>query len=1289
MHLCSLGWSLLASTLVAVMSGASLRAQTPARPLRISPARPAILPGLPAPNPAPANTDSNSPRQAVPPDAGAKLPRLLALKFDRRPSVILRAWAAPEPKTIAEEDAENAEKGAAPPAEAAVAETPPTEGDGSPPAASAEPTPTPGDLGPGDAPPPVDPAKAAAEAKARQLAARVLARELEVLQRDVTLGRWTNVHAFLAALPANEQKPAYEHLLRDLANPAFLQQPDGRTPQYLRENNAFLFGDVFGLVAACPEKLDKKQMPLLVPIFRRALDGGCTFEDLLPLLRREVDKPDAERILTQRQAALLLSGLGRDDELEPFLPSLEQARQDDDREAFNLLARHALALYAKDQKAAHLERAWQVTQAALAAGTITDAEKAEALRRAVDLAPKIAAQLGQAWLAESFASRPERGKEILATIGSAAAQGFQSHGVDPTYRRQGLELQKTAIDALLTAAPERAASWRETLSLMAQNWIAEATWTSTASSATSRGPVLQRDVYGNIYYEDAGRSTNAQVRAIAAGELLEVRPSGKWAETLDPAVLPDLAYATAQLYLKVNEEDNAFPHLEALARTHPERGKQLAQEFLRTWISNHDPNAARSRTSRYVFMYGFEERREAIPLTRSKQERNLQELAQWVQRLRALPIQDLDEGLLVEAFTKAHSTAEVYRLATIEKVFGAMDALQPKTLAGLLEQMRINLGGVWRRADVQENAKTKRNQKDIEREVLAGYETAGEVVTRALAQHADQWALLSVQAALWHDENNFRHEVDKSADFAPKRVEALSAFAHAAERYAAVAKDLPENEQTTQAYETWFYAALGASDLGALSDENALMPGEPAKIRAAILALPGELAERHMGLFANSLFTRLSAVKPTVKFRYLRAGFDIVGDHKRAFEARRVFDYYNDLVTEVKLVAKIDGDDRVGHERPFGVRVDLEHTREIERESGGFGKYLQNQNSQRFAFNYGRPLEDYRDKFQEAASQALREHFDVLSITFNDESVRSKAGDRYGWRVTPYAYLLLKARGAQIDTLPSLRLDLDFLDTSGYAVLPIESPAVPLDATTTADAPRPYAALEVTQILDERQADQGKLTLEVKATGQGLVPDFDSILTFAPEGFDVVKRDDPGVSVSKFCDDQVNIGSDRTFVLTLRAKAGQEPTRFRFASARSDDTKLVFQRYADADIVSATPELILDAHYGRRTFPWGWVVAAGAAVAAFTWLLLLARARRRRQVVTGPFQVPEPATPFAVLQVLRAIERRNGFATDAQRELSDTIRRIEESYFAPAMHGADRAAVDLRRVAEDWVRRAQ
>src|SRR5690606_33499227 len=125
-----------------------------------------------------------------------------------------------------------------------------------------------------------------------------------------------------------------------------------------------------------------------------------------------------------------------------------------------------------------------------------------------------------------------------------------------------------------------------------------------------------------------------------------------------------------------------------------------------------------------------------------------------------------------------------------------------------------------------------------------------------------------------------------------------------------------------------------------------------------------------------------------------------------------------------ELETALDGSNSIGHGRPFGVFVNIRHTREIERESGGFGRYLQNQNTgaRNFFYNYGRPLENYRDKFEEYVVQAVGEKFDVLSVTFQSEDVTSRSLSKEGWRVTPYAYVMLKSRSPEVDIIPSFQL---------------------------------------------------------------------------------------------------------------------------------------------------------------------------------------------------------------------------------------------------------------------------
>src|SRR5690606_8645636 len=119
---------------------------------------------------------------------------------------------------------------------------------------------------------------------------------------------------------------------------------------------------------------------------------------------------------------------------------------------------------------------------------------------------------------------------------------------------------------------------------------------------------------------------------------------------------------------------------------------------------------------------------------------------------------------------------------------------------------------------------------------------------------------------------------------------------------------------------------------------------------------------------------------------------------------------------------------------------------------------------------------------------------EVRSITFADPKVSSRGDPEPGWRVTPYAYVLLKARGPEVDKLPALSLDLDFLDTSGYAVLPIASAPLPLDARPAVGDPRPLARAEVAMTLDERRAGDGLLVLEVQAKAHGLLPPLGELL---------------------------------------------------------------------------------------------------------------------------------------------------------------------------------------------------
>ncbi|HEX3869648.1 MAG TPA: hypothetical protein VHV77_04345, partial [Pirellulales bacterium] len=1126
----------------------------------------------------------------------SRLERLKELKFDRSPAAWLKAWAI---------------------------------ANGAEPSTSTDDTKVVGD------------AKANGDAKAadKPKSPDPLDAELKAFQADVTLGQWSKVKTYLSGLPEAEGKAAWQQLLASLTAPA----PHRWRPGVPSDPNVWGVDDLLGLAAARPVELDKKAISSLGQLLAAALERDLAAEAVASRLAAALDDPAEKHILTRRQVAQLLEAAGQHVELASFLPTIDEAIAAEDAEALNLLSQYCVARWRRDGKADDLDRAWRATQAVLAILKASATDKKKALECAVDLAQQVRVELGQKWLDDSFARDAQQGAEILAALGRLVGHGFEQHPRQPEERLKPLALQKAAVDALLKANRAQADAWRTTLQLFALEWLREAEYSREHDQSQSSGSRMRSDAFGNVYFHNFGDGMMAmgnhdQPLPIAIDKLLELAPEKDWAAVLDEPVRVRVMTLRAELLLKVNHEERAFPLIEQLAPTYPKRAQSLAEEFLRVWKSNHDPNQAERYMNPFYFYYGFNNRAQSIPLTRSKQERNLVELAGWTERLKKLPIPKLDERLLTEAFTTCHSSAEVYRLAAIERVFGPIDQLKAGTLAALAQQMRQNLASLWRAPQVQEAAKTRRKTKDTEAEVLRGYDVARDVVTRAQTRNPDEWSLTLASAALELDESNYRQELAKDPTFQERRQRAMAGFAKAAQLYTATAPQLAEEDESIEVFEQWFYASLGACDLESIDDEKQPDPKQTARVRAALDELPGKLGERHRERFASQLFTHLRSVKPVVKFRYLREGFAIVGDHPLADDAHKVFDYYRDLVTEIKLDVSLDGAAAnggvVGHEQPFGIQVNLRHTPEIERESGGFGRFLQNQNAMMFGYNFGRPTVDYRDRFATAVRESLNENYEVVSITFETDKVRSKETAQPGWRVTPYAYLLVKARGPQVDKLPPLKMDLDFLDTSGYVVLPVESPAVPLDARPPRGAPRQAENVALTQILDERQADTGKLLLEIKASARGLVPNLDELVDLQFEGFEIAAIDDRGVAVAKFDDEspRVAILSERSWVVRLDATDGPvaAETPFHFAASQLPEARMTWHRYSDADLENVGESVTLQSRYGQRNLPWLAMGIAAAMIAILAAAGFVMFRRLRAPAETASVELPDPLTPFSV-----------------------------------------------------------
>ena len=1305
----------------------------------IDPSELMMLDGSDPSNTSPTGSDGPIPDS---PDAlqQQKQQLLQSLEFDRRPSAILRLWATPTPP------------------ESTTSITPPNQPqkqpeNSSPSTPTTPPNPNPNpDPNPNPNPDPnPDPAAAERAAAAAKAQADFLQfrTALTALQRSVTLGDWTAVRNTLQTLAETDRERVYDRLLQSLQQgPA--SAPKNRMGQVIGEKNLIRAADLTEIAELCPaDTLSKARSSQLGSLAANASQEGESPSALAQTFRARLQTDTPGRRLTPEVAANILLTAGRLEDCLSFLPPLDQSIAAADLRNLDLQSQVLVSLHQQKPDRSKLEQAWAAVQAILevppqppaptdtpaAAANpaetptpptetpsaapvatpnppapqqpkpLTPAEQEQlqqaALRRAVLLVPQLRRELGRKWLADSFTGQLERGRRILTGIGSAAARNMGEQAQNPDERLQTLLLQQTAVDALLTHAADNTETWRPVLHLLLVNWLREASYSAEWDASTSRGPRMQRDQFGNFFWQQDPaeqmrqmQMQNGMPRPIPSGKLLDARPDDRWLAFLENGFIPTFAAASARLHLKVKEETLAFPWIEQLAKTHPAEARELVETFLSTWSENNDPNNERRRTNPYMFSFGYNERLNAIPLTRSQQKRNLQELAEWVKRIRALNLEGVNEEWLATAFTKVHSAAEVYQQQDLEAVFGDLQLVRPETLALLLNGMRSALSTVWRDPQVQQAAGTNRKKAEIEAEVLRGYQSALGLCTTALAQQPRSWQLLSVRGALLHDLNNYQNDLARSPEFIERRREALTALQDAANAYSETVQQLDEDKHSVSAFNTWFYAALGDASLERITAERVAIPEQIPLISHALQNLPAEVRERHLDMFANDLFTRMSTVNPAVKFRYVREGLKLAGERPQARDARQVFNYYSDLVTEIQLQTAVDGTVRVGHSSPFGVLVSLRHSAAIERESGGFSRYLQNQNSGGgYFYNNGRPNEDYRDKFEKAARAALDEHFEVLSVTFEPESIQSRPDPEAGWRVTPYAYLLLKARGPEIDRLPPVRIDLDFLDTTGYVVLPVESPAIPLDCTPEIADQRPVEDLTITQTLDEREAAAGKLLLEIKAVGRGLVPDLQQLVELSFADFEVAAIEDNKLSVSKFDDAarEPAVLSERLWTVSLkdrRERTADEDRTFSFASARIEPKELLYQRFNDADLESVQQTLTLRQSYDqppRNLTAWilGFLLITSAAAAA--WFL------RRRQPQTAPtagprWQLPAEITPFSALSLLRDIQQKTSLPGSTASDLAVSIERIERWYFATSTPPAPQP--DLHAEVSSWIERA-
>lgn len=1093
----------------------------------------------------------------------------------------------------------------------------------------------------------------------------------------VSAGDWRVVAATLATM-AGEAGAVYDRLLEQLV-----------------KNDAILLpSEVVELAEIAPGDLDGERLRQLGGLLKDSLRQVAATGSLIARLETGGGRLGGATPAGRGLAAALMLAAGRVVEAGSFLPPLETALATGDEDAVDLHARYLFTVGRAEGDPGRLRRAWDLTQGVLrrAQGPQRRELIERALERALELLRDLPPDVGDAWLADTFRARPAQGHGLLAQVAAQMAQARNGKTVEA--RAAVLATQRRLVDALLAGTP--GADWDRSLDLLALAWVEEAQHALGADIAEEGGhgdPAMDAYVaqqlrqhahslrrhparrqqyirYLRNQYTQQSHGDDDGMPQLPVAALLAGAPGDGWLERLDASLAQRLRSLIGECICLGGDRERALALIGDLAADEPQRGARLAAAVLRAWI--RDRNGGDGSQDG-----GGSHGSSGIPLTRVRQVRDLDALAKLLRRLDALPVTPVPAALRVQAFVACHSQAEVFRADDIAAVLGDPDRLHAGALVQLIQAMRERLAGQWRKPAVQRQSGTNRTDAETAEEVERGYALVARLCASAEQRHPGAWQLVTFAAAAAFDHAEFAYGRQAPLErYAALRDGAFAGYARAAGAYAEALT--ADDERVVEPYLQWFNAALGASDLAYLTRQQEPDADQVARIRAALLALPGAESRRHLARFAEAVEEALGEVTGELKPRYVRHALRLIGDGAEGRALRDLEAGWNDLLAEVALDLRLDGETRVGSGTPFGAVLALRHTTALGREAGGFSKYLSNQ-----VHSNGSQV-DYRNDLEKHLREVLGERFAIASIAFAAPETTSRGFGREGWRELPLAYLVLSAKDAAVDRLPALRLDLDFSDRSGPVILPVASPETLIDARgPSAPTTTVPTALELT--LDARDLDEGRLALGVRATGKGLLGDLTGFLTPAVPGFTVAAIEDPGVAVNGLEDDGTRLLPlcDRSWTVRYVPAQAQVPARFLFPKTLPAGLPVAYRRYDDADVVDAGAEVALSPRqpWAIRLRPW-LIALAGAGTTAL--VILLARHRRRSGPARPAHRLPAELTPFTVLGALAALrdDPSAGLADERRAALARDIADLERRLFGRDAEGGGEA---VERIARAWL----
>lgn len=1093
----------------------------------------------------------------------------------------------------------------------------------------------------------------------------------------VTAGRWEDVAAFLQTNVKEDAVAVYTFLLAALAR-----------------DSAIVPDEVIAISEVAPGELTDKMVDALGGLLRSATQRGADGAHVALLIKAGTKHFGGEDPAARTRAARFLMAADLPVEAHPYLEPLAEARKTGNAAVINLHAMYEQGLAARKkelhEKNAAIRRSWDLCLEVLRIENSPQPERSSALVRALGFLDQVTPDVANAWLAEVFQGEPDLAWALVERTNMAARQA-RGMGRSPDDRVRLLAQLRRVGAALAEHSGERLPEYRAALDMMTLSILEEAEDTSNQ----------RRD---------------ERFQFIPPDQLAGVLPTAAWLLAVDPGLAGRLELMSATVAAGAGNVEGVLAMIRPLLATDKERAQKLADSLVEAWPNyvkpqsdSYDPygyGGVRSyyngRMMSYGGYYGGNGYDGGVPLTRARQKRYTEQLGLALQELKTLGL-STSPASVVAAFSASHSDAEVYTREDIEALFGKVDTISPEVGVELGDEMRRRLGSLWRSAKTQQENGTKRNDKQIAAEVVRGYTLALDMAAASQLGDPRSWRAATLIADLSFDKAEFLYgqKIDL-ATYSTLREEAFSAYSFATKRYRE-SLDEGKTAPSARVYVQWLSSALGASDLGFLTRQDQPSYDQIDKVIGAINELPEPARGQHVGLFAQSVKSSLQSLAPELKVRFLTHAARVIGDHADGADVRKQLAYYNDLKTEVELNLAIDGGTQVGNLQPFGANFSVWSSRAVSRESGGFGKYLLNQ---QWHPQTGQPV-DYKDDLEKKLRQTLSDRFEIVSITFHKPGVTPMGVEREGWEQHPLAYLLLRSKDGSVDKVPPLQLDMDFSDGQGTVILPMTTTAALIDSRTEPPTRVPEA-LAVEQILDAREEGKGVVKLEVQAKASGLIPSLDSIVDLSKlEGFSIIKTEDHGMSISELDTngDAILPLAERSWTLELAPAGRIVPASFTFptakfntvAAAGSEVVPFKLSRYTDADIGPAQATEPINVTTNGLPL---WVPAL-LGVSVLAGVGILAIALRRKKPVSGPvetFTVPSELTPLSAIATLRRIAASPKVGLDAAQRasLAASAESIERNYFSPTageglpVEGIDTLRVEVKRwvdLAESRIRR--